>query len=49
MLAVLVRGEIVLPMSGHAFHTGEVWREISTVAGIIGWVPERFLVFEEEP
>ena len=49
VLAVLVRGEIVLPLSGHAFHTGEVWREISTVAGIIGWVPERFLVFEEEP
>jgi len=48
VLAVLVRGEIVLPMSGHAFHTGDVWREISTVAGIIGWVPERFLVFEEE-
>ena len=47
VLAVLVRGEIVLPMSGHAFHTGEVWREISTVAGIIGWVPERFLSFEE--
>jgi hypothetical protein len=45
VLAVLVRGEIVLPLSGHAFHTGEVWREISTVAGIIGWVPERFLVF----
>ena len=47
VLAVLVRGEIVLLMSGHAFHTGDVWREISTVAGIIGWVPERFLVFEE--
>ena len=47
VLAVLVRGEIVLPLSGHAFHTGEVWREISTVNGIIGWVPERFLSFEE--
>lgn len=47
VLAVVVRGDIVLPMSSHAFHTGEVWREISTVAGIIGWVPERFLVFEE--
>ena len=47
VLAVLVRGDIVLPMSSHAFHTGEVWREISTVDGIIGWVPERFLVFEE--
>ena len=47
VLAVLVRGEIVLPLSGHAFHTGEVWREISTVTGIIGWVPERFLSFEE--
>jgi hypothetical protein len=48
VLAVLVRGDIVLPLSSHAFHTGEVWREISTVAGIIGWVPERFLVFEDQ-
>jgi len=47
VLAVLVRGEIVLPLSGHAFHTGEVWREISTVTGIIGWVPDEFLVYEE--
>ena len=48
VLAVLVRGDVVLPLSGHAFHTGEVWREISTVVGIIGWVPERFLSFEAE-
>jgi hypothetical protein len=48
VLAVLVRGEVILTLSGHAFHTGDVWREISTVTGIIGWVPERFLVFEEQ-
>lgn len=48
VLAVLVRGEIVLLLSGHAFHTGDVWREISTVTGIIGWVPDEFLVFEEQ-
>lgn len=45
VLVVLVRGDVVLPLSGHAFHTGEVWREISTVNGVIGWVPERFLVY----
>ncbi len=48
VLVVLVRGDVVLPLSGHAFHTGEVWREISTVEGVIGWVPERFLEYPEE-
>jgi len=47
VLVVLVRGDTLLPLSGHAFHTGEVWREISTVNGVIGWVPERFLEYPE--
>jgi len=48
VLVVLVRGDTLLPLSGHAFHTGEVWREISTVSGVIGWVPERFLEYPEQ-
>ena len=43
VLVVLVRGDTVIPLSGHSFHSGEVWREIQTVAGIIGWVPDQFL------
>lgn len=46
VLVVLVRGDIVLPLSGHAFYDGDLWREISTVGGMIGWVPDEFLVYE---
>jgi len=46
VLVVLVRGDVVIPLSGHAFHGGEVWREISTVAGVIGWVQEQYLAYE---
>lgn len=46
VLVVLVRGDIVIPLSGHAFHGGQVWREISTVAGMVGWVQERYLQYE---
>jgi hypothetical protein len=45
VLVVLVRGDIVIPLSGHAFHSGDVWREVSTVAGVIGWVQEQFLEY----
>lgn len=48
VLVVLVRGDTVLPLSGHAFHSGELWREISTVQGVIGWVPDQFLEYGEE-
>jgi hypothetical protein len=48
VVAGLVRGDTVLLLSGHAFHTGEVWQEVSTLQGIIGWVPQRFLEFSEE-
>jgi len=48
VLVVLVRGDIVLPLSGHAFYDGDVWREISTVEGMIGWVPDEFLVYQTD-
>lgn len=48
VLVVLVRGDTVIPLTGRAFHSGEVWREIQTVTGIFGWVPDRFLEYPEE-
>ena len=47
VLVVLTRGDTVIPRTGNAFHGGEVWKEIQTVDGVIGWVPERFLDYEE--
>ena len=35
----------VIPLTGNAFHSGEVWQEIQTVDGVIGWVPDRFLEY----
>lgn len=46
VLVVLVRGDTVIPLPGHAFHSGDAWREIQTVDGVIGWVPEQFLEYE---
>lgn len=45
VLVVLVRGDTVIPLAGNAFHSGEVWQEIQTVDGVIGWVPDRFLEY----
>lgn len=45
VLVVLTRGDTVIPLTGRAFHSGEVWREIQTVNGIFGWVQERFLEY----
>ncbi len=47
VLVVLTRGDTVIPRTGNAFHRGEVWKEVQTVDGVIGWVPERFLDYEE--
>ncbi len=48
VLVVLMRGDIVLPRPSHAFQAGKVWREISTVDGIIGWVQDEFLDYPAE-
>lgn len=42
-LGVVIRGDIVIPLTGHANHSGELWRQISTVDGVVGWIPEVFL------
>ena len=45
VLVVLTRGDTVIPLTGNAFRSGEVWKEIQTVNGVIGWVPDRFLEY----
>lgn len=47
VLVVLVRGDTVIPLTGNAFYGGQVWQEIQTVDGVIGWVPDRFLSYGE--
>ena len=47
VLVVLVRGDTVIPLTGNAFYRGQVWQEIQTVDGVIGWVPDRFLAYAE--
>lgn len=47
VLLVLIRGDTVIPLSGNAFYDGEVWQEIQTVTGVIGWVQDRFLDYGE--
>ncbi len=42
-LWLLYRGDTVIPLSGRAFHSGGIWREISTVDGVVGWVQDLFL------
>lgn len=46
-LWLLYRGDIVIPLSGRAFHSGGIWREISTVDGVVGWVQDVFLDYGE--
>ncbi len=43
VLVVLIRGDTIIPLAGNAFYDGEVWKEVQTVNGVIGWVQNRFL------
>jgi hypothetical protein len=47
VLVVLVRGDTVILRNGRAFHSAQTWQEISTVDGVVGWVPDRFLEYPE--
>lgn len=47
-IALLRGGDVVLLLAGHANVGGDLWREISTVDGTIGWVLESFLEMEVE-
>ena len=44
----LVRdGDILLVLPGHANQAGLLWREVRTVDGILGWIQETFLEYDE--
>lgn len=46
---VLVRGgDILILLPSHANRGGVLWREVSTVDGISGWLQESFLSFTDE-
>ncbi len=47
-LTLLKGSDIVVLLPGHANVGGALWREISTVDGTIGWVPESYLAIQTE-
>jgi hypothetical protein len=47
-IALLKGGDVVVLLPGHANVGGALWREVSTVDGIYGWVMESFLDMELE-
>ncbi|HEX6386852.1 MAG TPA: hypothetical protein VF177_19475 [Anaerolineae bacterium] len=47
-LRLLHNGDIVILRSGHANHGSILWREVSTVNGVAGWVQEESLEYNSE-
>lgn len=47
VLVIVIRGDTVIPLPGHAYHSGDLWREIQTLDGVIGWVQDEFLDYGE--
>ncbi|MFN2209104.1 MAG: hypothetical protein ACK2T4_02430 [Candidatus Promineifilaceae bacterium] len=47
-IALLQGGDVVVLLPGHANVGGDLWREVSTVDGTIGWVMESYLTMEGE-
>jgi hypothetical protein len=43
VLFQLQNGTMVILQNGRANQGGELWREVRTVEGVLGWVPESFL------
>lgn len=48
-LVLVNHGDTVILLSGHANQGGILWREVSTVSGVAGWLQEEFLDFPESP
>lgn len=46
-LVLVTGGDTVILMPGHANLAGQLWREVSTVDGTVGWLEENFLSFPE--
>ncbi len=47
IIALVPNGSVVILQPGHANYSGDLWREIRTVNGILGWVPEALLSFDQ--
>ena len=47
-IALLNGGDVVVLLPGHANVAGTLWREVSTVDGIVGWVMENYLNVEPD-
>jgi hypothetical protein len=47
VLAQIEDGAIVILLPGHANQGGILWREVSTTEGVVGWVQEEFLRYEQ--
>ncbi len=47
IVALVPNGSLVILQPGHANYAGDLWREIRTVNGILGWVPEALLTFDQ--
>lgn len=39
-------GDVVILRGGHANRDGDVWQEVLTVNGRLGWIPEDFLLYD---
>jgi hypothetical protein len=46
-LAIVKDREVVIVHNRHANQGGRLWREVSTLDGFGGWLPEEFLVYTE--
>jgi hypothetical protein len=46
-LVILGNGETVIVLDGRANQGGSLWQEIMNVNGVVGWIQEEFLVFDE--
>ncbi|MCA9932941.1 MAG: hypothetical protein H6662_06460 [Ardenticatenaceae bacterium] len=47
IVGLVPNGGLVILQPGHANYAGDLWREVRTVDGILGWVPETSLAFNQ--
>jgi hypothetical protein len=42
-MLIINSGDVVILLGGHASRAARMWRQVSTVTGDVGWLPEEFL------
>jgi hypothetical protein len=47
-MLIVNNGDVVILLNSHANRAGRLWREVSTVNGDVGWLPEEFLNTKNE-